>query len=282
MFGFLGLEMEKETDKQASIYLHVGLGKIASKYMQQKVFPNFKGLTYVPSRKYYRIFQELEKTDAESILISREFDQQFETEVIKFATKYPDTHAILFLRRQDSWIASQYRRFAKNGFTGSFSDFIDPVKNRGRFRMEDLEFGNKIKLLEEIFNFKPLIIIYDDFLKEPGNTILKIADYCNASIDISKLDFKKVHSSYNEKQIKYMQAIAKVIPVNKEQLPKNRILFFLARLPVLIFRYFILYTALLLPKSWVNKKPLIPQNELEEIKQLTSVDWEYCLRRAAE
>ncbi|HET8963868.1 MAG TPA: hypothetical protein VFM99_08220, partial [Chitinophagales bacterium] len=267
---------------KASIYFHVGLGKIASKYLQKKVFPNFHGITYVPSRKYYRIFQELEETNAKAILISREFDQQFETEVKKFAKKYPDTHTILFLRRQDSWIASQYRRFAKNGFTGSFTDFIDPLENKGRFRMEDLEFGNKIKLLEEVFNSKPLVIIYDDFLKEPANTILKIANYCNASIDISNLDFKKVHSSYNEKQIKYMQAIAKVIPVNNEQLPKNRILFFIVRLPVLIFRYFILYTALLLPKLWVSKKPLIPQKELEEIKTITDADWEYCLSRAAE
>lgn len=274
--------MNQSGKRQPEIYFHVGLGKIASKYMQQKVFPRMRGICYIPSRKYYRIFRELEATREPSILISREFDQQFAAEVKQFASKYPGTHAILFLRRHDSWIASQYRRFAKNGFTGSFSDFIDPELDGGRFRMEDLEFGNKIQLLESVFTTKPLIIIYDDFLKDPGATILKIAAYCNAAIDISKLNFKKVHPSYNEKQIKYMQRIAGYIPVNVESLPKNRILFFLARLPVLLLRYCILYTALLLPAAWVNKKPLIPPNRLEKIRMRTQADWEYCLRRAAE
>lgn len=271
---------QMNNEKEKRIYFHVGLGKIASKYLQSRVFPHLHGLEYIPSRKYYRIFTEIEKSTSDAILISREFDQQFESEVRKFAAAYPQTRAILFLRRQDSWLASQYRRFAKNGFTGSFSDFIDPVNDTGRFRMEDVNYTQKIKLLDALFEHPPLIMIYDDFIADTSSAIVKIAAYCNATIDISKIDFSRVHTSYNEKQIKCMQAVAKKIPVNNENLPKNRILFFLLRLPVLILRYCILYGALLVPKAWVNKAPLIPPEKLDTIRQLTANDWEYCLQRA--
>lgn len=262
------------------IQFHVGLGKVASKYLQYEVFPALQGIQYIPTRLFYKSGELIRQSQASNILVSREFDQQFDTEVRRFASRFPDTGAIMLLRRHDSWIASQYRRFAKNGFTGSFSDFINPVDNNGKFRIEDLNYRQKIQTLEEVFSRPPLVILYDDLLQDPQKVILKIAGYCHAQIDVNQLKYGKIHSSYSEKQIKFMQQAARRIPVNRDKWKHNRLLFFLQRLPVLAIRYSILYLGLIIPARWVGNQPLIPPADLERIRSLTEEDWNACVAYA--
>ena len=107
------------------IYFHVGLGKTGSTYLQVKFFPKLKGLQYVPTIDYKRYQKVIEKSKANKILVSREFDRQLEDEIKKFAALYPEARIIIVLREHDTWIASQYKRFVKNGFNGSFRKFID-------------------------------------------------------------------------------------------------------------------------------------------------------------
>jgi hypothetical protein len=183
----------------------------------------------------------------------------------------------MLLRRHDSWIASQYRRFAKNGFTGSFSSFINPDRDDGKFRMEDLDYMKKIRTLEEVFTRKPLVIVYDDLLADPPSVVLKIARYCSAEVDVEQIKYGKIHASYSEKQIKFMQMAAKRFPVNRETWKRNKFLFFLQRLPVLAIRYTILYLGLLVPSRWVGEQPLIPPTELERIRNITEGDWKACV-----
>ena len=37
---------------EPEIYFHVGLGKVASTYLQNKVFNNLEGIHYIPKNKY--------------------------------------------------------------------------------------------------------------------------------------------------------------------------------------------------------------------------------------
>ena len=113
------------------IYFHVGMGKTGSKYIQYRVFPKFKGIRYIQRTSYNRAKKIIQKEDALKYLVSNEFDQQLEEEVKYWASTFPDTHPIIVFRRQDSWIASQYRRFIKNSYTFSFSEFIDLKNDQG-------------------------------------------------------------------------------------------------------------------------------------------------------
>ena len=108
----------------SEIYFHVGTGKTGSTFLQARIFPLLNGIYYIPTNRYHKIFQEIEKSSSTKILVSREFDQQLEREVKCFSKKYPNTTPIIVFRRHDSYIASQYRRFVKNGFTGNFQAFF--------------------------------------------------------------------------------------------------------------------------------------------------------------
>lgn len=268
---------ERNRYERPDVYFHVGLGKVASKYLQYFVFPKFKNIRYIPTTRFYKCIPEIRKGKYPSYLVSREFDNQFEREVRKFAAEFPDAHPILLLRRHDDWIASQYRRAAKNGFIRPFNEFIDLEKNTGRFNRESLDFFGKIKLLEELYSNKPLVLIYDDLLNDRWSFLDKIARYCNATYDREQIPFKAKHTSYTEKQIRFMQWVSKYIPFQNPNYSKTGIIKFFQRIPVMLYRYSILYTAIIIPKKWLEKGPLIPPEDLARIREATKEDWDKCL-----
>jgi hypothetical protein len=260
------------------VFFHVGLGKVASKYLQYYVFPRFKNIRYIPTTRFYKCIPEIRKGQHPSYLVSREFDNQFAREVTRFAKEFPDAHPILLLRRHDDWIASQYRRSAKNGFTGPFTEFIDLEKNTGKFTRESLDFYGKIELLEKLYGHKPLVLIYDDLLADRQAFLEKIANYCNATFDREKIPLQAKHKSYTEKQIRFMQWVSRFIPFKNPDYSKVGLVKFFQRIPVMLYRYSILYTAILIPAKWLNKGPLIPPEELKKIHEATREDWEKCLK----
>ena len=134
-----------------TIYFHVGTGKTGSTFLQTRIFPLLKEIYYIPTNRYHKIFQEIEKSSATKILVSREFDQQLEREVKRFSEKHPSTIPIIVFRRHDGYIASQYKRFVKNGFIGNFQAFFDLQNNEGYFKKSDLDYKSHVALLKKHF-----------------------------------------------------------------------------------------------------------------------------------
>ena len=87
------------------IYFHLGLGKVASTYLQYAFFPKLEGIHYIQRTRYRFTPGIVASQPGNRFFVSREMDQQLEAEVIKFARHFPQTKAILLLRRHDSWIA---------------------------------------------------------------------------------------------------------------------------------------------------------------------------------
>ena len=115
--------MSYHNDKR--IYFHVGTSKTGTTFLQHRVFPKFKNIYYIRAARYRRVFKIINNTNFKKYLASKEFDQQLEREVKIFSDEYPQAQPIIVFRRHDKYIASQYRRFVKNGFTGNFIDFFD-------------------------------------------------------------------------------------------------------------------------------------------------------------
>ena len=144
------------------IYFHTGLGKVASTYLQYKVFPKLKHIHYIQRTRYKNAISIIENSVEAKFLISREFDRQFERELKLFSKKFPSARIIILLRRHDSWIASQYRRYVKNGGSASFENFIDIENDLGLWRQKDLLFAPKIQFVLDHFEQPPLVFFYDD------------------------------------------------------------------------------------------------------------------------
>ena len=255
------------------IFFHVGLGKVASTYLQHRFFPKLRGLRYIPTNRYRRSKQILEKEGAGVFLVSREFDRQFEREVTWFTSTYPRARIIVLFRSQSSGIASQYRRYVKNGFHWDFEKFLDLKHDQGKWKKNDLLYYPKLEIIERCSSQKPLVLFYDDLKADPWVFLQRIADYTGTTFDPNHISLESVHRSYTEKQLKVLRGFCRRYKRTPPQAYHNKIIHWLRYRPWWAFFHLIMYMAILIPDRWVPADPLISPEQLDEIDQLYQEDW---------
>ncbi|MDH5610014.1 MAG: sulfotransferase domain-containing protein [Cyclobacteriaceae bacterium] len=247
-----------------SIYFHVGLERTATTFLQRNVFPHFNGVHYIP-KKQYRVADEIMQQNGDGpFFISHEFDRGFEDEIIRFAGRYPHTKTIIVLRPHTGWLVSQYKRYLKNGYNGSFETFFDLDNDQGIIRHASLSYSGKIDLLTRSFHTPPLVLLYPDIQKDPKMIIQKIASYLGASHDPDQMDLSPRHTSYSEKQLKVLRTFFSYFPAGAKKK---------------WMRYAVLYAAYLIPEFLLNRQPLISEDYLARIQEAYKKDWENCLHK---
>jgi hypothetical protein len=263
--------------QQKEIYFHVGLGKTASTFLQYKVFPKFKDVYYIQRTKYKKSLDIIKSEKHNKYFLSNEFDRQFEYEVGNFAKHFPNAKIIIVLRRHDSWIASQYRRFVKNGFSKKFEDFIDIENDNGFWKLRHLYYYPKLEFIQKHFKEKPLVLFYEELKQNPLDFINKIADYMGVSFDSEDISLSRKHISYNEKQLKVRRSLNKYFHGHIKE-SKNPIIKFLQRIFIIMpTRYLILYSALIVPKRLISEEPLTSKEYLNKITEYFKEDWKKCI-----
>lgn len=267
------VEIQKE---HPEIYFHVGLGKVASTYLQYAFFPKLKGVHYIQRTRFRSTQKIVAQHSSDRFFVSWEMDQQLKAEVERFAEDFPNTKTIILLRRHDDWIASQYRRHIKNGSPLLFEEFIDVEKDKGWWPKSEVLFYPKLKILEETFGTAPLVLFHDDLKKAPYEFMDAIANFLDAQYDQGEVSLKSIHTSYNEKQLKVMRKVARLLFRKEPNWSKNRFLLWVQRRGRFLLCYAILYAALLVPKRWVSSEPLISKAEKEKVRKAFEQDWEAC------
>lgn len=257
-----------------NIYFHVGTGKTGTTFLQYRVFPKLKGLQYIQRTNYHRAGELIRASKAGTILLSREFDQQLEAEVTAFASQFPHAIPIIVFRRHDSYIASQYRRFVKNGFRGSFTEFFDLDADKGYFKQADLNYSDQVELLRRTFKGEPIVLNYDDLSSDPHDFVQRLADLLGAEIDLDAVDFSAKHTSYSERQLKWMLRVNRMIDMTKWRHIRGNPLHTVGRFLFEGFRYLMLFKGRFMPNAFLVKGPLIAKPELDRVRDAYSADWE--------
>ncbi|MEQ8703408.1 MAG: hypothetical protein RIC19_05795 [Phaeodactylibacter sp.] len=256
------------------IVFHVGLGKVASTYLQHRFFPKLQKIHYIPTNRYRQVPDIIKKGKYGRYFVSREFDQQLEREVSWFASYYPEVKPIIIFRRHDGWAASQYRRYVKNGGHLPFTGFLDVEGDTGLWKVNDFIFYNHIEQLEKHFTHKPLVLFYEELRSDPWAFFDKIAGYADAAYEPKEVSLAKVHTSYKEKELKVMRKMGKYIFGEERSTTKGRTLVgWLRRRGQMLASYAVLYPSKLLPERFVDPAPLIPPEELEKVRDFFAEDW---------
>lgn len=265
---------------EKEVFFHVGLGKTASTFLQKKIFPNLRGVHYVPARRYGKSKKIIRESAARKILISREFDRQFEEEARRFAKDFPEARLIIVFRRHDEWIASQYKRHVKNGFFMPFEAFLDIDRDQGHWKKQELDYQGKLNVIYECFVHRPLILIYDDLIGRPQEFIGKITSYLGIDPP-EKICHERVHASFSDKQLLVLRAFCKkyigTVPINYRNKTKHWLLY----RPVWAFYHLILYAAKFIPPSRAPEGPLIDDARLRTVKQEYLKDWKTVVEKSA-
>ncbi len=256
------------------IFFHVGLGKVASTYLQHSVFPKLNDIRYIPTSRYKKSKDIIERGGHNKFLVSREFDRQFEREVRWFTDTYPSARIIILFRRHDSWVASQYRRYVKNGFYKPFDAFLDLEDDTGFWKKKDLLLFPKIRIIEECSDHRPLVLFHDELKRDPWEFVNKISEYTGTPYDKKDISLHRVHTSFSDKQLKvlrtFCQKYVKKVPKGYENKIKHWLLF----RSWWAFFHLILYTSSFFPESWVPPGDLIDKDQLLKIRETYQPDWE--------
>ena len=271
-------EKNQSTKNLKELYFHVGLAKTGSTYLQNKFFHKLKGIKYIHTSEFYKYNEIISSAKEEKLLFSREFDRQFFDETLKIAEKYPDAKIIIVLRSNEKWIASQYRRYVKNGGSRSFKKFIDIEKDKGVWKIEDAFFVPKLKFLETHFANKPLILFYEEFKESPHKVFQKIADYTGTEYKKEEIDLKPKHKSYSDKQLLFVRNITrKFYKKEPPEFSEGKVSWLKFRLRWLILHLFLYLAKIAYVKS---EKNLIPKTDLETYKEFYKEDWNNCKKIA--
>jgi len=263
--------------QQKEIYFHVGLGKVASTFLQAQVFPHLKDIQYIPPKLYRTAKQRIKNSNASKFLISREFDKQMELELGLFCKDFTNVKVIVFFRRHGDWMGSQYKRYVKNGWYQGFQAFFDLETDQGLWRKQDLNYTLKVDNIKMITGNKPLIITYDQLQIEPHCVFQKIADFTKTSIDATKIRLEKVHPSFSDHQLLFLETInSRFIRYFPPQ-PMNRVQNWIKFRPWWALYHIFLYFAVFLP---ANKSSIIDKNLLNEIDVQFEDDWQQIVKIA--
>jgi len=263
-------------NEHPAVFFHVGLGKVASTFLQYRFFPQLTGLCYIQRTRYRQAPQIIREGNCYKYLVSREFDRQLKEEVQWFAGHYPRARPILLLRRHDQWIASQYRRYVKNGGHLKLEEFLDLDSDQGRWKQEEVYFMPYIHALEQAFAYSPLVLFYEDFKQHPKHFYETLAGYLGAGYHYQAIDQRPFHASYTEKQLKYMRKYGSRLFCSGRALPSQPLLRWLKRRSEMLTSYLLLYAAKLAPAGWVSREILYPQAYMERIRAFYQADWEAC------
>lgn len=262
--------------KDPELFFHLGAERTGTKFVQFKVFPFFQNLCFINRNRYFKKGDIIAKGEHDKYLISYEcnFKGEFESELKKIAKIYPNGKIILVLRSQHSWITSQYKRLVKNGRNAPFDKFLNVHSNDATYKPEQLYYFPKIALIEDLFETKPMIVLYEDFMKDPMGVIATIGNYIKTEYDPADIDLERKHTSYGSKQLKALKATMKYINIERKKVSSYGIINFLYRIYIDSIRYAVIYGSKILPDDWFDNDPLIPQSQMEEVKKFYENDWQ--------
>jgi len=260
--------------EKLKIYFHVGLGKTGSTYLQKKVFPKLRNIKYIPTNQYRKSKIILNGKSEGNFLLSREFDIQLKQQLRWFVSTYPETKVIIVFRKHDQWLLSQYKRHVKNGWYKGFDAFFS-LENDSFWDKKELNYFPMIQYIEERTKSKPLVLFYDELESDPDSFVKKIIKFTDSDFDLNDLSVRKVHTSYSEKQLSFLQFFTRnVFKKFPDDYTNDKIKHWLIFRPWWLLYHLFLYTAEIIPTRWVPKGDFPSEKTLREISDYYADDWE--------
>ena len=270
-------------------YFHVGYARAASTFLQKAVFPALTGIQYIPRNRFRVRESEKRRFRADKILMSREAGEYIYQRCDDVVRIF-DSKIIISLRRQDSLAGSLYRLQAKNGHTIRFNQFLDLENNQGVQKVEEFEYMRLIRYLENKMGEKPLVLIFEDYIRDPDTYIETLCRYLGCAIDTAKLDHRPVHKSYSDKQLRLRRQLSEKFLSPERDYQKmtgmrfadHNWVYTIKHRGVLWFTGIFMRLANFAPDSWLNDELLIPTGALDKVTEFYQSDWQACQEYVAE
>jgi len=177
------------------LFIHIGLHKTGTSYLQSVVFPELPDVHLVRGLRPLREEFGREPAGAK-ILISSEvlsgrpwpalrdrtssptsFYSNFERSLRMIAQMHPHARILVGFREQSAWLSSLYRQYLQEGGCRSLEEFINPGGRTGLLKPQDLLFAPRLKLIRELFPAPPFVFTQEQLAHDEGSLIRAMASF---------------------------------------------------------------------------------------------------------
>lgn len=163
---------------RAQFFIHIGLPKTATTFLQSNVFPQIDNVAFLGKAKCVD-FYELYNAETEKFLISHEhllacpserypegWLHEFSTRLAALARRFPSARVMLSLRAHEALLTSYYKEYiSKPGRPYlTLDQFFDVHGDQGLVRHRDLVYMDLIELVTRTFDEKPFVFLFEDVI----------------------------------------------------------------------------------------------------------------------
>lgn len=200
------------------LFLHIGLHKTGTTFLQREVFPLWKGIKYLPQDK----LEYLTRMDHSSTyLLSREglsgqnwMGWQERNECIaRLAQMLPEAEIIMSFRRHSGYIASSYNQYLQRGGYLPFEEYFDLVEDNGFMKKKDFYFREKIDSVSREFGSLPYVIMHEELLSDLSNVLSCLEKFIGGKAPDAKMINMKRHNKsvgyYPAKVLRFLNSRAR-------------------------------------------------------------------------
>ncbi len=253
------------------VFYHAGLGKVASTYLQKRVFPALDGICYLPRNRFRGHRALIARGEHPRYLLSRECGKYLDRRLDEIAGAYPDARVLLFFRRHDQWIASHYRRYVKNGGGRDLAGYLDLAGDNGIWKRSQLHYMDMIERVRARFGHPPLVLTYDRLRNQPEDFYQRLCDFLGARLDRNRLGTRPVHRSYGEERLVRLRALNRRLRLAEPEGDQPPAVAHRLERRLKLYRSYLLLLAAGIGRA--NPGRLTPQPVLEEIRDHYADDW---------
>jgi len=264
--------------EQRTIYVHLGLSRAASTFLQQEVFPRFRGITCFPKRDYRNRIEILSRSQGERFLFSHEGISRKPERLEALRRDFPQCQPILVLRRQDRWLASRYRyQLHKRGYC-PFHVFLEHFEREVESgEREAAYFAPYLQRLEKAFGRRPLLLLHEELIAEPLSAIRILAEGVGAQIDEHDFQQRQLNASLSDERLLALRRFDTRFGYHRRARHSGIGEHFDKALRDARVVVASLIAALLPSSSRENRPSMIPPEELDAVRSRYAADWAACL-----
>jgi hypothetical protein len=259
----------------SAIFLHLGLHKTGTSFLQNEVFPRWPGVAYVRPPLLDNLVTLVPASPR--VLISREDlfgpiwarGQERRDAIAWVRRLFPEARPLLSFRRHDRYLVSAYKQYLQRGGPLPFRDFFDLAGDRGVLERDALRFAARVELVADAFGRPPFVFLHEELRADLGGLLEDLGRYFGtpapAPGEIRRRTHNRSVTYYPAKLLRWLNGW------NRSELNPDGLLALDNR-----------YTRRLLldPRSicqrwlaWVPDRPMLPASYLEEVAAYYAEDW---------
>ena len=200
------------------LFIHVGLPKTGTTFLQQEVFPKIENVNFAMFPDYRTTLYPNkiniigdEFLSHVSYMPGRDANQRFEI-AKRLQGSYPDAKIIIGIRDQKSWLRSLYNQYVRAGGIHEYDYWFENMFNK-----DFLDTESYINFLKKSFKKGVYVYRFEDMKKNYSVWIKDLCDFIGC--DVPKIERKKHNVGWGKNRIKIALFFNKFFksPVNPEK-----------------------------------------------------------------